>query len=304
MISICIPIYNFDVRPLIDQLHKQSQALNIASEIICIDDCSEKNFWDINERIKDKCSQYILLDNNIGRAKIRNLFLQYSRYDYLLFLDCDSLIIRNDFLQKYADNLSQPGNQVICGGRIYESDKPGLNKLLRWKYGIYKESQSVEVRMINPGKSFMTNNFLLYRSILINHSFDERLTEYGHEDTLFGYHLKKNSIAVQHIDNPVLNGEIEDNQNFLRKTELGLRNLVHILHFVDNDTILIQDVTLLKFYKKVEKYHLIPLVTIIYNVSRSVLKKMLVKGYVSLVVFDFYKLGYFATCMKQFAKKD
>jgi hypothetical protein len=41
------------------------------------------------------------------------------------------------------------------------------------------------------------------------------LTTYGHEDTLFGYQLRINGISFQHIENPVLNSNLDDNQQFL-----------------------------------------------------------------------------------------
>ena len=53
-------------------------------------------------------------------------------------------------------------------------------------------------------------------------SFNERLSGYGHEDTLFGYELNKNNIQIHHIDNPVLNGHLDTNEAFLLKTEEGL----------------------------------------------------------------------------------
>jgi len=59
----------------------------------------KKIFKKINENVCRK-EIYIQLDNNIGRAKIRNLFLKYAKYDYLLFLDCDTFIISDDFVAK------------------------------------------------------------------------------------------------------------------------------------------------------------------------------------------------------------
>ena len=40
MLSILIPIYNYNVYPLVEELHKQCIECKIDFEIICIDDAS------------------------------------------------------------------------------------------------------------------------------------------------------------------------------------------------------------------------------------------------------------------------
>lgn len=47
----------------------------------------------INRTLESKQVKYIELKKNIGRAKIRNLFIEYTTNPYLLFLDCDTKII-------------------------------------------------------------------------------------------------------------------------------------------------------------------------------------------------------------------
>ena len=44
MISILIPIYNYDIRPLVTTLVKQGELLDVSYEINCIDDGSEWHF--------------------------------------------------------------------------------------------------------------------------------------------------------------------------------------------------------------------------------------------------------------------
>ena len=256
MISVCIPIYNYDVRQLVEELSKQLNQLEVASEIILIDDCSTPEFKKINE---DVCSKfrYIQLNENVGRAKIRNLFLEYATFDFLLFLDCDSMVMNPDFITNYFQELIQKKHKVICGGRIYPEKWSDKNRMLRWKYGVQSESQSFEIRRLNPNKSFMTNNFLIHRTLLSSIKFDESLTGYGHEDTLFGYLLKINKIEIFHIDNPVLNGDIETNDEFLKKTETGIENLCKITTKLKFNQEFINDVALLSFNQKLKKYHLI-----------------------------------------------
>ena len=290
MISVCIPIYNFEVSQLIEELSLQSKNLDVPCEIILIDDHSSEKYKKLNE---SACKEhtYIELDNNIGRAKIRNLFLEHANFEYLLFLDCDSKIISKDFLTNYLKDLKKEDHDVICGGRIYDAEKPEINKMLRWKYGKMRESQTFETRKLSPNRSFMTNNFLIDRKVLEEIKFDERITEYGHEDTLFGFELKKRGIGVQHINNPVLNGDVEGNTEYLINTEKGINSLINILTYTGYDSDFIQDVTILNTYKKLKSKGLINFVYVVFILFKPMLKFLLIHGYVNLKLFDFYKLG-------------
>lgn len=288
MITICIPVFNFNITSLVNELSNQAKSLNIQYEIIIIDDCSE-NFKIKNKNICEKFN-YIELSENIGRAKIRNLFLKYAKYDYLLFLDCDSLIGTPNFLSKYVEIIDEAPN-VVCGGRVYDKSRPKREKMLRWKYGILRESKPCEIRRRFPNKSFMTSNFLINKKILEEIKFDERILQYGHEDTLFGFSLKKMNITITHIDNPVINGDVEQNSEYLNKTKESVINLISILNFIEYDNDLINDITILRFYNKVRKAEKI--IYISFVLLKPLIVFLLSKGYISLYLFDYYKLGVF-----------
>lgn len=295
MLSVCIPIYNFDVTGLVVILHQQAVRQNIAAEVICIDDCSDEEFRVKNKDVCNTYGKYIQLEQNVGRAKIRNLFLKYAMFDYLLFLDCDSVLITSDFVKKYAEAiLTNNFPKVICGGRIYNEIKPSKQKILRWKYGRKKESMPVRVRRKNPNKSFITSNFVIQKNILSQIKFEERLVQYGHEDTLFGFQLKKHHISILHIENPILNGYLEDNDEFITKTELALQNLVCILQFLNHDKEFIEDVSILKFHRRCRRFGVDILISFLFPFFKPALRLNLSKGIANLFWFDFYKFSYFS----------
>jgi len=296
MISICIPVYNYDVTSLVKSLHSQCISANINFEIILIDDLSENEFKEINSKLS-LISNYIQLDKNVGRSRIRNLFLQYAKYEYLLFLDCDSVINNDQFIKNYLESFDN-ASEVIIGGRIYPSIKPDKNYLLRWKYCTIREQTD------NPSsnKAFMSNNFLIKKELFEKIKFDERIKMYGHEDTLFGYDLKKAGIRIKYINNPVLNGELESNKEFLKKTEQSIENLKYILDFLNYDKGFINEVSLLKSYFFLKKYKLDLLVNLIFKLKKRSLKWFLEKGIVFLWWFDFYKLGYLTSIMRSTIK--
>ena len=297
MLSICIPVYNLDVKKLVFSLDEQRKKNDFPCQIILIDDASSNDFIQKNEELKHIADEFVLLEKNVGRAKIRNLFLPYSTYDYLLFLDCDSTIIHDDFLEKYFTQITDNQQDVICGGNDYPSQKPEQNYLLRWTYSHKKESR--EAREKAEKQSFMTNNFVVKKSIFQQIKFDENLTQYGHEDTLFGYELKKKNIEIKHIENSVMNDVLDTNEAFLQKTELGLENLAFLVKKLNYESGFIQEVNILKFYFFIKKIYLTSLLSISYFFFAKKIKQRLSEGKVNLRLFDFYKLMYLDRMLKR-----
>ena len=297
MLSICIPVYNLDVKKLVFSLDEQRKKCNFLCQIILIDDTSSHDFIQKNSNLHHIADVYILLEKNVGRAKIRNLFLPYSTYDYLLFLDCDSTIINDYFLEKYFTQIADNQATVICGGNDYPRQKPEQNYLLRWTYSHQKESR--EAREKAQKQSFMTNNFVVKKIIFQQIKFDEKLTQYGHEDTLFGYELKKKNIEIKHIENPVMNDVLDTNEAFLQKTELGLENLAFLVKKLNYESGFIQEVNILKFYFFIKKIYLTSLLSISYFFFAKKIKQRLSEGKVNLRLFDFYKLMYLDRMLKR-----
>ncbi len=286
-LAVCIPIYNKDVAKLVADLASQVGSAHDPVEIVLIDDGSEERYRDINQKHGESC-KYIELPQNVGRARVRNLFPEYTQAEYLLFIDCDSGIIKDDFIATYLKQLKS-GLDVICGASIYQENDPGPEQRLRWVYGREAESLSVEERKASPNKAFKTNNFLIRRELFVEVKFDERITEYGHEDTLFGYALMKKGVAVHHINNPVLNPDLETNQEFLDKTTESVRSLVKIVDFMNASPDFMEFVELLNFYRKTRGWRW--LIRACFYLSKPIIEKRLSRGKVNLKLFSFYKLG-------------
>lgn len=288
MISICIPIYNFRVDHLVERLIRQSGKLDVPCEIILIDDCSEAAFRDHNIKLSEYGVRYIQLKENIGRAAIRNRFLEYAQFDHMLFLDCDSLIITAEFLSKYIKSIQEFPDAVHCGGPAYFREAPERNRRLRWKYGLTRECRPAAVRSLQPAKSFMTGNFAIPRKTFEIIRFDERLREYGHEDTLFGLELKRLGIQVEHLDNPVINGYLEENAGYLANTEKGIENLVFLIRNSPWSGELVKEIRLLQVYGKMNRLRFA--VGWAFSLVAPLIRYLLKKGVANLFLFDLYKL--------------
>ncbi|MBN2350423.1 MAG: glycosyltransferase [Bacteroidales bacterium] len=292
MLSILIPVYNFYVFDLVYMLHRQATETGAEFEIKIIDDASDVKFRIKNQELRELSKvSYTQLEKNVGRARIRNQLVREANFKWLLFLDCDSEIQHPDFIKRYLESCN--GECVVCGGRNYENTKPSDHQYyLHWLYGKKREVQPAEVRNLEPNRSFMTNNFMISRSIFERIQFNEKITDYGHEDTLFGYDLQKNKIRIKHIQNPVVHIGLETNTEFLEKTKEGLRNLKVILKDNGNEKKLIRDIKILGYYKFFKKTRLIHLVKFMFRITEPVLYKKLMGKHPRLFFFDLYKLGY------------
>ena len=292
MLSILIPVYNFDITKLVETLYFQAEKAKVDFEIIIVDDASQKEYKIKNKILsRRKNVKYIEESVNIGRSKIRNRLTDLASYPYLLFVDCDSEVNSSNYIKNYIECCV--GDVVVCGGRIYESREPADYKYyLRWLHGIKREQFSAKVRSSEPNKSFMTNNFLISKQIFNKIRFDETITKYGHEDTLFGYELKKKSIIIKHIDNPLIHIGLETNDEFIQKTKEGIKNLKRIMKNNGNEKILIRDITLLHYFKLFQKFGIAKILKVLFKKSENKLYKYLVNNRPFLVVFDLYKLGY------------
>jgi hypothetical protein len=292
MLSVLIPVFNFDICNLVHEISNQAVKAKVLFEIIVIDDASHEDFKIINREITHyEGVTYIEEKKNLGRSKIRNKLADISKYNYLLFLDCDSKIIKKNFLINYLRNIDT--ESVIYGGREYDSMDPEDGKYkLHWLHGIKREQIPAIVRAEVPNKSFMTNNFIISRKAFNRVRFNELIKGYGHEDTLFGYDLAAVNIVVKHIDNPVIHLGLESNEEFLRKTQEGIKNLKKIMSINGNAKKLIKDITLLAFYSRIKNFGLNKFISYLYSRNEYRLRKNLLSKNPNLILFDFYKLGY------------
>ena len=184
MISLLIPAYNTNVYTLVSDLSNQILSSQIPAEIIVLEDGSDEDHKVANSSIASlPFVKYIVSDQNQGRVNTRNKLAQAASNDWLLFIDADSKIISDQFLKNYKEQLS-PGADVILGGRIYEAEKPQQQYLLHWKYGSEREKNYPGNNHPAKWRGFLTNNFMIRKSVFVQFAFDGKLKGYGHEDTV------------------------------------------------------------------------------------------------------------------------
>lgn len=292
MLSICIPVYNYSVTKLVKELTEQCEKTNIPFEINIFEDGSDDKFVEINKSITNhKNTNHLISQTNIGRSAARNHLANISKFDKLIFLDCDSEIPSDQYIKKYIENSK---NHIVCGGTIYLKSQYSKELSLRYKFGINREMTSAESRNKQPNVSFTTNNFLISKSIFDKIKFREFLKDYGHEDSLFGFELKQNNFSIKHIDNPVIHCGLESNKVFFEKSLKAINNLVIIKNNASIDPAFTNDIRLIRNQRKAAKIGLNIFVKLIFNKFEKTIRNHLIKSTnPSLFWFNFYKLAYY-----------
>ena len=224
MLSILIPTYNCACNQLVAELSWQADTLQIAYEIVVVDDAStDVDIVQKNSQIATMPNcRFVRLDERIDIAKMRNRLLQESKYQCILCLDADVFPVDADFLKRYTDAMGQA--RVVCGGLAYRSGNEQNVNPLRYKYGITHEVLTLKQRQACPYKSFKTSNYLIDSKLAQQIRFDETFVDYGHEDTLFGEKLQLAAEPILHIQNPVYHDDTDTAEQFLAKTRCGIEN--------------------------------------------------------------------------------
>jgi glycosyltransferase involved in cell wall biosynthesis len=291
MLSILIPTYNYEVYELVKVLNKQAQDAKIEFEIIVLDDGSQK-FQTENNKINEfQFCTYEILKVNIGRSAIRNLLAKKAAFDNLLFLDSDTIPIETNFISNYLLQITKE-EKIVSGGILYPELKPKKNQLLRWKYGNSREALSAKIREENPYLRLLTLNFMIQKSVFEKVSFNEKIPNLRHEDTLFSYNLKQQNILVEHIENPVYHNGLDDFEVAIKKEN---ESLVALKYLVENQLIPYDYISLSKLFYTLKKIKLVFLLKVFYKTTKPILLKNLASKNPSLFIFDLYRLGYFSS---------
>ena len=301
-LSILLPSYNNVCVSLVQVLQRQADALRgkldkpFRYEIIVADDCStDAACIDANRVIGDMLHcRYLRMEQNVGRAQIRNVLISESCGDYVLLIDSDLFLCDDNYLYKYATSTAD----VVYGGtRIggegfamvdNEANTENLKGNLRYIYEKKAEpSHRAAFRQLRPNQEISVCNLYARRDIMEAHPFDSRFKAYGYEDVLFGKRLAESGIEVTHIDNPVLINEFESNSVFVKKTEEAILTLCRFEQDLEGYSNLKTKVSTLGRYIPLSLFRLW------HRIMKNKEKRNLTGSKPSLLLFKLYKLGFF-----------
>ncbi|KOS08029.1 hypothetical protein AM493_19725 [Flavobacterium akiainvivens] len=293
MLSILIPTYNYNVLPLVQEIQFQAKREHIEFEVIVLDDASTDDATiSKNQQIAliDNC-YYKLLQQNVGRSKMRNLLAKKAKYHWLLFLDADTMPTTQDLICQYLQYLNTE-EKVVYGGIEYQQKKPPQDQLLRWVYGRQREALMANAREDEPYRSFLTLNFAIAKSVFDKVRFNEEIPNLRYEDTLFAYNLSQANIRVQHIQNPVCHNGLESSAIFLRKSEEATQGFKYL---IDHNLLPAGHIRLGAMWLRLKKLGLDGLAAKAFCTFNKKMRRNLLGPHPRMTVFDVYRLGYLCT---------
>lgn len=285
MLSILIPVYNYNALLLVNELVKQCSSIGITFEILCQDDASNSSKNIINHKINVLANAAFFINEiNLGRGKNINSLAGKAKYDWLLILDCDTFPAQNDFIKKYVSIISESAEKIFFGGILYENKKPQKEQYLRWIYGQKRET-----------KSILTSNLLIKKEVFLQYPFDEIITKYGYEDLCFFSVLKSNQFEIFRIENPTYHLNLETSLLFLNKTKTALENLIFLY---DSNKIASEESKIIKSFEFLKKLKTTRFSAFLFRKNQAKIERNLLSQKPSLFLFDVYKLGYYCTLKK------
>ncbi len=295
IVSICIPVKDFDVNPLVLALLNEIRIENLKAEILIVEDGSSLAACAINKNITlEKEVRLYTFPENKGRSTARNYLAKMSHGTYLIFIDADSIPIHPRFISHYLANIQ--ANTILCGGRHYSPLYKTKNSQLHWKYGTKREVRHASG---DDRTRFYSNNFLVEKSTFETIRFDESIVLYGHEDTLFGYVAKTKGVQSLAIENAVIHTSIETNEVFLSKIEESVFSLKQIIQQQDlYSECLRYEFTLWNTYEKLSTFRLLWIIRGL-SFFKKPMRYSLVHFSGPLVVLDFYKLVLLDNALKK-----
>ena len=303
-LSLLIPVCNYDIVALVHSMKSCLGKVPEFTEILIGDDGSTAENRARYKTLEGEGVRVIISEKNIGRAAIRNRLALEAKGDFLLFIDADAMVpaTAEAYMLKWIPASKQ--SRVISGGILYHKSPPGdPDKILRWKYGRKIQERKASDRNKHPYATFSTFNVLFDRSIFAKLRFNEELKEYGHEDTLMSYQLKKAGISILHIDNGLVHEELESNREFLNKTKLGIKNLSMLYDRVTDKRTFISTVRMLRIYEIIRFLRIELILTGIYIRYRDRMEIKIDSSNPPLWLFSFYKICMFCTCREIHRRK-
>ncbi len=219
MMTVCVPCYHDDARPLLDVLAGLDGAASI--DLIAYDDGSRDS--DMTASLRAALdglpgqASLITATANRGRSHARNRLVETAGSDWILFLDADMRPDDGAFLKRYIEAAREAGGPaLIAGGFSLRHVTPDRSTALHAAQSRRSECLDAETRRKAPGRYVFTSNILVHRTILDTVGFDEGFTGWGWEDVDWGLRVA-DRYPVIHIDNTATHLGLDPAQVLLDK---------------------------------------------------------------------------------------
>ena len=213
LISIILPVYNAEkyieraLKSLINQSYK-----NI--EILCIDDGSKDNSYNIIKEFKDERIKLFKQENS-GPAKARNVGLTNSKGEYIMFCDADDWYEPNMCELMLETLINQNVDLVVCNCNVVNTYNTSIRHKWELKYYQSKFKGYCHIGIYE----FSMLNSMLWNKIFKKNIIDEYdikfIDGYEHDDYNFFYKYLSCSNHFYSIEQKLYNYDISNPQSVM-----------------------------------------------------------------------------------------
>ena len=171
-VSVIIPVYNVEkyLRQCLDSVINQTLE---DIEIICVDDCSTDDSFEILKEYASKDSRIVLLKQKVnqGQGVARNLALEIANGDYIMFCDPDDWYELNTCEIAFNEiSKNRTDMALFFYNRYFEEDKKYFPDNARYQ----RYSRIVEQKIdINTNKNFSIVDFFIVNQIYSRHFINQ-----------------------------------------------------------------------------------------------------------------------------------
>lgn len=184
-ISVIIPVYGVEkyiakcIQSLLDQTFKEFEA-------IIVDDGSPDNSITIAKNLVGNDPRFVFLEKeNGGQGSARNMGIDYSRGDYIAFIDSDDYVHSTYLELMYSTIIIEDADICLCNSiAVKEKDEKVIRKITNNIDKYHSEGDFLLCR--DTITSFMWDK-LFKKEVFIDMRFDESIRTY--EDSHFVFRL-------------------------------------------------------------------------------------------------------------------
>jgi len=196
-------------------------------------------------------------------------------------------MVNNNFIKIYKEKTEEnKPNRIYYGHTLYEKNIDN-DKMLHYKYG--KKIESVQKKI-----NFSSHHFLIKKDVFNDIKFDTKLKNYGYEDVLFQI---QSNYKFEYINNPLYHIGLKKTKYFLLDCEQGLYNLCQYT----NNPQVTKKIKILKWFQNLTIAH--SFIALLFKHSKKYIITNLKSKKPSLLLFQFYKLGFLIHLKYDFLKK-
>lgn len=200
-ISVIIPAYNASnsIKKCIDSILSQTYK---SLEIIIINDGSKDNTLEIMQEYEKKDSRIRIINKgNSGVASTRNLGINTSTGNYLMFIDSDDYIENNYIEKMYTELLDNNCDVAISGMTCCKESGQIIKKVSYKNNSTDLKFENIITEIINKLTFCSACKTLIKKSIIIDNKilFNEKL-KYC-EDMLFSFTTLKKAKKIRYVNN-------------------------------------------------------------------------------------------------------